>query len=512
MLYVLIGLIVLSRYYKSSVENTYTRALPSSDAPKSAPLRRFELTARTIYSPSCPLVMVPKAPTRKRERGEAPEDYARRDAFKAARGTRERLQSAPTVGIMAHYFSVVYYALINVTRDLALKPIYTNAPRVYVFGPNAASDEQLRSRIELYDRGVDPELFVNLRTPLCWIPFNEQYLVCPSVGEVMTISSSQLVGSIHENKLRITTKFRKNYYRSHMLLLACGKERPLGFTSDHIDFQYPLNDSINNLRWANYSRQAFNRRPQVRRAETTTHSVTLSRHPVLGVFLSCNGAWSRDGGHWTQRPERVSNARFEVFIDGHSYLAHRLMLECLIGRQLEPDEQGDHIDGVTSPVLSNLQILTAQANTDKASVRLCTSVAKDGIAVVWGGVTIGSRELGVGQSECTHSVRGRQPTAGGYIWRDSTVEEVEHFFRAMEAVEDLPAAVASLSAHPRHGELVRALELRREREAALDRLGLCAPPAGWVRETDHTSGLGYYRKEATGECAWRNPTLTRLGL
>lgn len=83
----------------------------------------------------------------------------------------------------------------------------------------------------------------------------------------------------------------------------------------------------------------------------------------------------------------------------------------------------------------------------------------------------------------------------------------------MDAIEDLPAAVASLSDHPRHGELVRALELRRERETALARLGLCDPPPGWTRKTDATSGLSFYeRNDATRECRWRNPTLTRLGL
>ena len=69
-----------------------------------------------------------------------------------------------------------------------------------------------------------------------------------------------------------------------------------------------------------------------------------------------------------------------------------------------------------------------------------------------------------------------------------------------------------MASHPRHGELVRALELRREREAALARLGLCDPPVGWVRGTDASSGLSFYHREETGECRWRNPTLTRLGL
>ena len=202
-----------------------------------------------------PCMMASAAPTRKRERGEAPEDYARRDAFKAVRGTRKRLQSVPTAGITAHFFSVVYYALINVTRDLALKPIHTNAPRVYVFGPNAASDEQLRSRIELYDRGVDPELFVNLRTPLCWIPYNEQYLVCPSVGEVMLAKTYQLLGKIHNGKVYITDEAR-----GVIVLLACHVPKD-GDSVDHILWSQPLNDSRPNVRWGTWISQSFNRRP-----------------------------------------------------------------------------------------------------------------------------------------------------------------------------------------------------------------------------------------------------------
>lgn len=58
-----LGWVRLSRYYKSSVENTYTRALPSSDAPKSAPSGGSSRPLVLFPPPPVPLVMVPEAPT-----------------------------------------------------------------------------------------------------------------------------------------------------------------------------------------------------------------------------------------------------------------------------------------------------------------------------------------------------------------------------------------------------------------------------------------------------------------
>jgi hypothetical protein len=481
------------------------------------------------------------------------------------RGTRERLQSAPTSSITTHFFSLVYYALINVTRELALNPIYTHAPRVYVFGPHAASDDDLRARIELYDRGVDPELFVNLRNPLCWIPYNEQYLVCPSVGEVMNASSSYLVGYERNSKIFVELN-AKDVERYHIVYSAshgeCCEARV-----DHIDWRYPINDSIDNLRPASMSVQNFNKRPaefvscradtvhlldalsgkelcqyasQTLAAKACGSTVTtigryvangrlfqekyrleirdlvegkpLPSHPSLfstfqvtsvGKYRTklFNGQWST----WRYSPPNISHGYVQLKLRGTNYYLHRLMMECLLGRILEGVEVVDHyVDRVNE--LTLLQTMTQRANNDKGQLKLVTGESV-GDAVVYGGPSIASAHTRAPETQI--SARHK---SGGYSWRDSTVEEVEHFFRAMDALEDLPAAVASLASPPRHGELVRALELRREREAALARLGLCDPPVGWVRGTDGCSGLSFYHREATGECRWRNPTLTRLGL
>jgi hypothetical protein len=513
--------------------------------------------------------------TRKRARGEAPEDYAKRDAFKAVRGTRERLQSAPTASITAHFFSIVYYALINVTRELALKPIYTNAPRVYVFGPHAASDDELRARIELYDRGVDPELFVNLRNPLCWLPYNDQYLVCPSVGEVLSLCSLSLCGNLRNSKITVHAG-DVHVERSHMVLLACRQYPRPGETADHKNPEQPLNDSRPNLSWKETVPQRFNQRQtalkgqrmhsnachysvfkdgkpvsnHISQKELAKHyrvsqsvvseavnygrrflgvySISvdgrrllsgslLCQHPTLfnnvqcssdGMISTCNqGVWQS----W-RHPKISGDKRRTTTIMGRVISYHTLFMECLLKRLLAGDETVDHIDGNWfDNSIINLQVTTSRSNSEKSVVKLVTSTLNHD-SVVWGGLTHASQELGLHKSSICYAVSGRYKSAGGYSWRDSTVEEVEHFFRAMDALEDLPAAVASLASHPRHGELVRALELRREREAALARLGLCDPPVGWVRGTDASSGLSFYHREETGECRWRNPTLTRLGL
>jgi|688.fasta_scaffold05845_12 hypothetical protein len=458
--------------------------------------------------------------TRKRARGEAPEDYAKRDAFKAARGTRERLQSAPTAGITAHFFSVVYYALINVTRELALKPIYTNARRVYVFGPRAASDDELRARIELYDRGVDPELFVNLRNPLCWVPFNDEYLVCPTVGEVVASSTGQLIGCLNNKKVTFAVDGAE-MQRSHVILIACKKPRKDGTTADHIKWDEPLNDSIDNLRWADLEQQLRNRRAWKRYQAQVLLSETISLPPhpsISGNFeASYDGKYKTRGQQiilWTEWKVPSPNSNTGAHIIGvckKTYQIHRLMMECLIGRLLRPGEEVDHIDGDDhNNNIANLQLSNTKMNCAKRKVNLVTGGISN--AVVYCNKQTASAETGISAAHICSCTGGSRKSAGGYSWRDSTVEEVEHFFRAMDALEDLPAAVASLASHPRHGELVRALELRREREAALARLGLCDPPVGWVRGTDGCSGLSFYHREETGECRWRNPTLTRLGL
>lgn len=462
--------------------------------------------------------------TRKRARGEAPEDYAKRDAFKAVRGTRERLQSVPTASITAHFFSIVYYALINVTRELALKPIQTMVPRVYVFGPRAAGDDELRARIDLYDRGVDPELFVNLRNPICWVPYNDQYLVCPSVGEVLNVKTNQLVGAIHSGhgKVHISASGNVSLPRIHVVLSATGLLRPSEkHTGDHVNFTQPLNDSISNIRWATGEQQRDNQRiyPVTLRNEDKqvfVPGLILTPHPVHKEFRVCadglyqykrNGVWQP----WVQSTPGVIHKRCMVKIKSVYYVLTRVIMECLLGRLLVSDEEVDHIDSTPSNShIVNLQVVTTASNLEKKDVKLVTGT--DSLSTVYGGVAHASQATSAAKGNiCTALAYGRN-TSGGYSWRDSTVEEVDHFFRAMDALEDLPAAVASLASHPRHGELVRALELRREREAALARLGLCDPPVGWVRGTDGCSGLSFYHREETGECRWRNPTLTRLGL
>lgn len=470
---------------------------------------------------------------RKRKNGSTSDNFVDRAARDATRNVRLRTRQAlrGTTEVTVDLFSIVMFALVRITRDMALRPIVTKQKRVYAFGPNLSDEHTLRNRIAVYDRGVHPQKWKLLQVPLAWIPCGDRMVACPSIGEIAIRKSGALLGTLINGKVSLSARGS----RAQCVLYACGHAKPSeNHTADHVDFTQPLNDSIDNLRWASMVEQVKNRRANtfvksdattiriynlenvlvgefhspleaskflkstrnticrhitsgalfdgrfyIRSVPSQMEGVLLPPHPTLydTLQMSSTGMYrtfaQRKGWSiWRYASPRTTDNRCVTCLNGKMRYIYRLAVESLLERELCDDEEVDHTNGsVTDNSASNLAVLTRRGNMERATIRIVTSEDADGATTIFGSPTHAAENLGTSPTNIFHCLSGLYKSSANRSWRDSSVEEIDHFFQHVASV-DVDASVAQLASHPRYAELCRLLALFHERQAALVRIGL----------------------------------------
>jgi hypothetical protein len=428
--------------------------------------------------------------SRKRQPDETREDFARVSEIKKEIRTRKECGVEP---FTHDEFSLAAASILRFNRDLALKPI---EERRKVMNALMASDEDLLHRIKNFNRGTSENLLYLYRDKSNWVKFRytddgesfEGFAIL-ELGEVLK-DNGVIVGTILNGKMMIHVG-KKMRLRAHLVLTASGRRRPnASYTADHINFREPLNDSIFNLRWATQSEQVANQR------EKTDHNINATTVVVLnaetreevarycspaaaavahGVVLSCitrrirNGS-SHDGRVFTRGdspmgeilPTHPKFEKFQVATSG-LYRTHVrdtgcwgswrskgedrpfisisdvtralyvLMIECVLGRELNANENGDHIDGdPTNNTLANLHPMIVRANIIKRAVKLVSAI-KDGSVTVFLNVMVASNATGVRPSDISGMLTGKitWKHASGYTFRDASIEEIHSFFDSL---------------------------------------------------------------------------------
>ena len=428
--------------------------------------------------------------SKKRQPDETREDFARVSEIKKEIRTRMECSGEP---FTHDAFSLTAASILRFNRDLALKPIEERRP---VLKAHTASDEDLLDRIRKFNRGVSESLIYLYRAKSNWVRFKyadggesfEGFAIL-ELGEILK-DNGVILGTILNGKMMIHVG-KKMRFRSHLVLAASGRRRPdASYTADHIDFREPLNDSIFNLRWATQTQQNFNKRLKtehnitattiiVSNAETreevaryfspaaagAAHGVgsnfitkylrdnrihnglmftrgddplgeILPVHPKFEKLqMATSGLYRTHLGntdHWgawrTKGEERPS-----IRVENTTQMLYVLMIECVLGRELDDHENGDHIDGdATNNTLNNLQPMVARANTIKRAVKL-VSAMKDGAVVVFLNVMVASEATGVRPADISGMLTGKitWKHASGYTFRDASIEEINSFFNSL---------------------------------------------------------------------------------
>ena len=404
----------------------------------------------------------------------------------AIKSTRERVAKHEGVkSVSVDQFSIVLYRFINVTRDLALKPIkgfaktfkipFTVSNGNLVLNPlsksaRASLIDLLKERMELYDVGVSVDLVESLLDPTKWITYAD-YFVCLDVGEVMN-PRGKLIGSLQGGKVCMTFG-NSRPQRSHIVLLASGQPRPSPqHTADHLIPSEPLNDSIANLRWATKSQQNINQDAPV--PSPTFKSATgtlLPYHPKWGkkFKLTSDGLIKVGKRDWSLGYEKKTGD-FAVQLDGSMFNVHALVVECILGRELTAEESTDHINGDHGfNTLSNLAPVLQIDNVMKATIKLVTRIESSGKAVVFGGLYLAAeatrRSKFSGISNC---LTGNLKSYKGYQWKDASEEDVASFFSKMDEVDTSKLEWPELAAgNSRYANLLKSIKLFKEWENAL---------------------------------------------
>jgi hypothetical protein len=434
--------------------------------------------------------------SRKRQPDETREDFARVSEIKREIRTRRECSGEP---FTHDAFSLAAASILKFNRDLALKPI---EERRRVLKAYTASDEDLLDRIRKFNRGASENLLYLYRDKSNWVRFKyadggesfEGFAIL-ELGEILK-DNGVILGTILNDKMMIHVG-KKMRLRAHLILTASGRRRPnASYTADHINFREPLNDSILNLRWATQSEQVANQR------EKTEHNINATTVLVLnsdtreevarycspaaaavayGVVLSCitryirNGR-TRDGLIFTRGdspmgeilPMHPKFEKFQVATSG-LYRTHIrdsgcwgswrskgeerpfirvrdvtralyvLMIECVIGRELNENENGDHIDGdTTNNTLENIHPMIVRANIIKRAVKL-VSAMKDGAVTVFLNVNVASDATGVRPADISGMLTGKitwKPISG-YTFRDASIEEIHSFFDSLIEEPDI---------------------------------------------------------------------------
>jgi hypothetical protein len=152
----------------------------------------------------------------------------------------------------------------------------------------------------------------------------------------------------------------------------------------------------------------------------------LYRTHVRGT--GCWGSWRSKG---EERPFiKVSDVSRALYV---------LMIECVLGRELGTNENGDHIDGdTTNNTLANLHPMIVRANIIKRAVKLVSAV-KDGSSIVFLNVTVASESTGVRPSDISGMLTGKitWKHSSGYTFRDASIEEIHSFFDSLIEEPDI---------------------------------------------------------------------------
>lgn len=426
--------------------------------------------------------------SRKRQPDETREDFARVSEIKKEIRTRKECSEEP---FTHDEFSLVAASILRFNEDLALKPI---TERRRVLNALHASNEELIDRLRTFNRGVSENLVYLYRDKSNWVKFRytddgesfEGFAIL-ELGEILR-ENGIIVGTILAGKMMIHVG-KKMRLRSHLILTASGKRRPNeSYTADHINFREPLNDSIFNLRWATRVEQNFNQREKTEHninattvvvldAETRqevarycspvatalaygVHRTSITRyitdglshngliftrgdtslgkvlpsHPKFEKFqVATSGLYRthvRNTGCWGSWRSKGEERPFIKLENETIRALYVLMIECVLGRELEENENGDHIDGdSTNNTLENIQPMNVRANIIKRAVKLVSAI-KDGAVTVFLNVSVASEGTGVRPSDISGMLTGKikWKHASGYTFRDSTVEEIHSFF------------------------------------------------------------------------------------
>jgi hypothetical protein len=434
--------------------------------------------------------------SRKRQPDETREDFARVSEIKKEIRTRKDSSVEP---FTHDEFSLAAASILRFNRELALKPI---EERRKVMNALTANDEDLLDRIRTFNRGTSENLLYLYRDKSNWVKFRytddgeyfEGFAIL-ELGEILR-DNGVITGTILNGKMMIHVG-KKLRLRAHLVLTASGRRRPnTSYTADHINFREPLNDSIFNLRWATNSEQNFNKRPKTEHSITATSVIVLNAETLEevarycspaaaavahGVVLSCitrrirNGS-PHDGLVFTRGDSPMgeilpTHPKFEKFhvatsglyrthvrgtgcwgswrskgeerpfikVSDVSRALYVLMIECVLGRELGTNENGDHIDGdTTNNTLANLHPMIVRANIIKRAVKLVSAV-KDGSSIVFLNVTVASESTGVRPSDISGMLTGKitWKHSSGYTFRDASIEEINSFFDSLIEEPDI---------------------------------------------------------------------------
>lgn len=428
--------------------------------------------------------------SRKRQPGESREDFARVSEIKREIRTRKECSVEP---FTHDEFSLAAASILRFNRSLALKPI---EERRKVMNALTASDEDLLDRIRTFNRGVIENLLYLYRDKSNWFKFRykdvgemfEGFAIL-ELGEILN-DNGVIIGTILNGKMMIHVG-KKMRLRSHLILTASGRRRPNeNYTADHINFREPLNDSIFNLRWATKTEQVANQRQKTEHNVNATTVIVLNAETrkevaqycspataavAYGVTSSCINKYLRDGGAhkgiiFTRGdaplgeilPTHPKFQKFQVAMSG-LYRTHvrntgcwgswrsrgearpfikvgnttralyALMIECVMGRELDAGENGDHIDGdAKNNTLENLHPMIFRANIIKRAVKLVSAI-KDGEVTVFLNVEVASESTGVRPSDISSMLTGKitWKHSSGYTFRDASIEEIHSFFDSL---------------------------------------------------------------------------------
>jgi len=428
--------------------------------------------------------------SKKRQPEETREDFSRVSEIEKEIRTRKDCSEEP---FTHDEFSLAAASILRFNEELALKPI---EERRKVLNAIHASKEDLIDRLRTFNRGVSENLVYLYRDKSNWVKFRytddgesfEGFAIL-ELGEILK-DNGVIVGTILAGKMMIHVG-KKMRLRSHLVLMASGRPRPNEtYTADHINFREPLNDSIFNLRWATQTEQNFNKR------EKTEHNVNATTVVVLDAetrqevarYYSRESAAQAYGVHRTSITRYITDGhsrngliftredsplgeilplhpKFEKFqvvsnglyrtrvrntecwdewrskgeerpvirVENTTQMLYVLMIECVLGRELEENENGDHIDGdSTNNTLENLHPMNVRANIIKRAVKLVSAI-KDGEVTVFLNVSVASEGTGVRPSDISGMLTGKikWKHISGYTFRDSTVEEIHSFFGSL---------------------------------------------------------------------------------
>ena len=168
----------------------------------------------------------------------------------------------------------------------------------------------------------------------------------------------------------------------------------------------------------------------------------LPAHPKFQKFqVATSGLYRtqvRNTGCWGSWRSKGEERPF-LKLGNVTRALYGLMIECVLGRELDAGENGDHIDGdAKNNTLENLHPMTVRANIIKRAVKLVSGI-KDGSATVFLNVSTASESTGVRPSDISGMLTGKIKWnhSSGYTFRDASIEEINSFFDSLNDDPDI---------------------------------------------------------------------------